>query len=108
VNVHYRGYNLNMEKNFEQRIAIIFCFRLRKSATEKLYMLNQAISYVLYYLHFDDIVSFHPASATKEIIVSYIEIKNMSIVFFDYRELNLCSPGSTTDIEFYENVLKKI
>jgi len=29
-----RGYNFNMEKNLEQRIAIKFCVKLEKSATE--------------------------------------------------------------------------
>lgn len=37
-----RGYNFNMEKNLEQRIAIKFCVKLEKSATETFQMMIKA------------------------------------------------------------------
>lgn len=36
------GYNFNMEKNLEQRIAIKFCVKLEKSATETFQMMTKA------------------------------------------------------------------
>jgi len=44
VNVYVcdRGYDLNMEKNLDQRNAIKFCFKLGKSATETFQMFNEA------------------------------------------------------------------
>jgi len=42
VYVYDRGYNLNREKNLEQRIATKFCFKLGKNAIEMFQMSNEA------------------------------------------------------------------
>jgi len=56
-NIHYCGYNLNIEKDLKQKIAIKCCFKLGKIANSS-------------------IVSFYPACIIIKIAVLKIQIQN--------------------------------